>query len=313
MDSLAGAPTRSTMTLALASANIAPLFGCHAVREGDAFLARKHVRWNGLGKRLSSRAPSILVTYSPWPAVFLPGGVRPAELSWAALSREAGGGRTVLLKDHEVFASDEPPAGWGYALEAQGLLRAVDRVGATRFHGVGYSLGAEVLLSFAVAHPTRVGSLVLVEPGLGSEFVTEAEKDARARFESATSFQDAFAAQAELLVRPGVKAEVPGRPAEHEPPWMASRRRAFPLFQRLMRSTLEKTALRAVRAPVVLALGSGSSDMLARNARSLAAAFQDARVDVYEGANHFFPPHVQDPKRFVGTLLDTWARAEARA
>jgi pimeloyl-ACP methyl ester carboxylesterase len=98
------------------------------------------------------------------PVVFMPGGVTPVRPSCAPLLEELGEEVEPLLKDLEVYASDEPPAAYSMQLEVDGLERVVTAAGLDTFHLVGYSGGGAVCLDFCVQHPERLRSLAIFEP-----------------------------------------------------------------------------------------------------------------------------------------------------
>jgi pimeloyl-ACP methyl ester carboxylesterase len=52
------------------------------------------------------------------------------------------------------------------AVQAKDAVGLLDHVGAGRTHVVGHSLGGAIALELAAQHPTRVASLVLLEPAL---------------------------------------------------------------------------------------------------------------------------------------------------
>jgi pimeloyl-ACP methyl ester carboxylesterase len=52
------------------------------------------------------------------------------------------------------------------AVQAQDAVGLLDHLGVDRAHVVGHSFGGAVALELAVQHPTRVASLVLLEPAL---------------------------------------------------------------------------------------------------------------------------------------------------
>ena len=63
---------------------------------------------------------------APLPVVFVPGGVTPVAASYAPLLKEVVEEIEPLLKDLEVYAGDEPPAGYSIQLEVDTLERAVN-------------------------------------------------------------------------------------------------------------------------------------------------------------------------------------------
>lgn len=63
------------------------------------------------------------------PVVFLFGGVTPVAASYAPLLEELGPDIELLLKELEIYAADEPPAGYSIQTKVDGLLRTVDAAG----------------------------------------------------------------------------------------------------------------------------------------------------------------------------------------
>jgi pimeloyl-ACP methyl ester carboxylesterase len=86
-------------------------------------------------------------------------------------------------KDLEVYAGEEPPAGYSIELEVEALSRFADSLQLDRFHLLGYSGGGFVSLAFAGAYPDRLLSLALFEPALvpGELSTAEAAHDAQLR------------------------------------------------------------------------------------------------------------------------------------
>src|SRR5258705_13972809 len=58
--------------------------------------------------------------------ILLPGGVLPAAPAYAALVAALGADVDAHPKDLEVYAGDEPPAGYSMATEVAGIARAAD-------------------------------------------------------------------------------------------------------------------------------------------------------------------------------------------
>lgn len=57
-----------------------------------------------------------------------------------------------------------PSADWGIPEEGRALASSLDSAGIEKAHLAGWSMGATIVLDFAMAHPERVLSLTLVEP-----------------------------------------------------------------------------------------------------------------------------------------------------
>ena len=98
------------------------------------------------------------------PVILLPGGVMPAAPAYADLVRALGPGVDARPKELELYAGEEPPAGWNLGTEVEGIERFADETGFKRFHLVGYSGGGACSLAFCAAHPERLLSLALSEP-----------------------------------------------------------------------------------------------------------------------------------------------------
>src|SRR4051794_35614316 len=104
------------------------------------------------------------MTDLPHQVIFLPGAVLPAELAFGGLIEALADRAEVLAKDLELYAGDEPPAGYSLDNEVEGLLREADARGWNRFDLAGYSGGGAAALAFAAHHPERLHSLALLEP-----------------------------------------------------------------------------------------------------------------------------------------------------
>jgi pimeloyl-ACP methyl ester carboxylesterase len=101
------------------------------------------------------------------PVIALPGSVMPAAVRYAPLVSALGDEGQFQTKDLEVYAGEEPPAGYSIELEVEALARFADSLQLDRFHLLGYSGGGFVSLAFAGAYPDRLLSLA-VRAGAGS-------------------------------------------------------------------------------------------------------------------------------------------------
>src|SRR6266566_3782139 len=152
--------------------------------------------------------------------IALPGSVMPAATRYAPLESALPSDVQLHLKDLEVYATDDPPAGYSIDLEVRAVAEFADSLGLDRFHLVGYSGGGFVSLAFAGAHPERLLSLALFEPASvpGKLSPEEARLDSHLRDGltglGGAEFMRAFVG---LQLRTGVEAPAPtGPPA----PWM---------------------------------------------------------------------------------------------
>jgi pimeloyl-ACP methyl ester carboxylesterase len=248
-------------------------------------------------------------------AILLPGSVLPRDLAYGALIEAMSDGVDARAKDLEVYATDEPPPGYGLESEIEGVLREADEAGFERFNLVGYSGGGAISTALVAAHPERVLSLALLEPAwIGNQGLSDSEREAWAEFER---FRDLPAK--EMMPRfirtqlaPGV--EPPPPPPGPPAPWMAKRpggiRAITAAFQRY---DLDPDALRAFERPVYYALGALSNPgYYGEMARRLGDFFPDYRLEVYEDRHHFDPPHRIEPERLAARLEELWDRAAER-
>ena len=244
--------------------------------------------------------------------VLLPGIVLPAEPAYSALIEVLGDRVDAVAKDLELYVTDEPPMGYGLALEIDGVLRAADAHGFGRFHLVGYSAGGAASLAFAADHSDRLLSLALLEPAWAGNDRTPQEEAVMQGFralellppdQSMVGFQ-------RLQLAPGVD---PPPPPEGSPPaWMAKRPAGIrAILDAFDDADLDAQALRAYQGPVYFALGGRSNpDYFAAMASRLAALFPDFTIETFPERHHFDPPHRVEPERLANSLLELWQRAE---
>lgn len=156
----------------------------------------------------------------PRPRVlFLPGGVRPADLAYGPLLGVLGDGVEAVVKDLEVYAGDAPPPDFGLGVEVEGIRRTADAAGFERFHLVGYSAGGASCIAFTATYPERLLSLALMEPAwAGYEGLTPEEEAVYREFERIMTLppDEMMGAFMREQLRPGV--EPPAAPAAQPRP-----------------------------------------------------------------------------------------------
>lgn len=245
--------------------------------------------------------------------VLLPGSVLPAGPAYDALLEVLGDHVDAVAKELEVYARDEPPPGYGLALERQGILREADAHRFDRFHLVGYSGGGAACLSFAAAHGDRLLSLALLEPAWAGNQRTPAEEALHKRFATLAQLppDEQMTEFTRLQLAPGV--EPPPRPEGPPPPWMAKRPAGIQAFLHAFETDeLDLDALRRFDRPVYFALGGRSHpDYYAEMANRLADVFPDFTLETFAERHHFDPPHRIEPDKVARSLLALWERAEA--
>jgi pimeloyl-ACP methyl ester carboxylesterase len=244
--------------------------------------------------------------------VLLPGIVLPAEPAYAALLQVLGDRVDAVAKDLELYVADEPPMGYGLALEVEGLLRVADANAIGRFHLVGYSAGGAASLAFASDHGDRLLSLALLEPAWAGNDRAPQEEAVMQGFRALERLpsDQSMARFQRLQLAPGVD---PPPPPEGPPPaWMAKRPAGIrAVLDAFDDADLDAGALRAFQGPVYFALGGRSNpDYFGSMARRLAALFPDFTIETFPERHHFDPPHRVEPERLANSLLELWQRAE---
>jgi pimeloyl-ACP methyl ester carboxylesterase len=247
---------------------------------------------------------------APLPVVFLPGGVTPVALSYAPLLEELGGEIAPVLKDLEVYASDEPPADYSLDLEVDALVRVVDADGLDTFHLVGYSGGGAVSLDFAARHPERLRSLAIYEPARQPGPLVLADHPEYAAAHGQLGPDEMMVAFTSLQLRPGV--EPPPPPPGPAPDWMAKRPQGLRAMMRAFETyTTDPELLRRCAFPVYLAYGLLTHDGMIRRMQALAGLLPDVWIEAYPALHHFAPPQRSRPAHYATALRHLWGRAEA--
>jgi pimeloyl-ACP methyl ester carboxylesterase len=250
---------------------------------------------------------------APFRVIMLPGSVLPAELAYGPLVAALGSDAEVVLKDLEVYATEQPPSEYTLDTEVTGVLREVDARGWEQAHLVGYSGGGAAALAVAARHPERLSSLALLEPAWAGNWDLSAGEQAvwreydRVQSDAPGQFMKAFM---RLNVKPGV--ELPPPPSGDPPAWMAKRPGGIRAFMETFRTyDLDRAALARFDRPVYFALGALSNpDQFGEIAARLGGVFPDFQLEVFQERHHFDPPHRIEPERLAKSLTATWRRAE---
>ena len=244
--------------------------------------------------------------------VALPGGVMPAAIRYQPLMAALGDEVKLHVKDLEVYAGDEPPAGYSVALEVDALGRFADGLGLERFHLLGYSGGGFVSLAFAGAHTERLLSLALFEPAAVPGPLSEQEALLDARFRSAISgltgadFMRAFVG---TQVRPGVEVAPPTGP---QPSWMRNRPAGLAAMMAAFQvHPFDRARLRECSVPVFYGYGDLTGEQEEAKASALAPLLPDLHIRRFCGVHHFVSPEQIYSPEHVRELRGFWARAQS--
>jgi pimeloyl-ACP methyl ester carboxylesterase len=249
-------------------------------------------------------------------AILLPGAVMPAELAYPDLVRTLGTDVDARFKEHELYASGDPPIGWGLETEVEAINRFADDAGFERFHLVGYSGGGAIAIAFCATHPQRLASLALNEPAwTGNEDLSEDERELRREYERIMALppEQLMPEFVRVQLAPGI--EPPPRPEGPPPPWMATRPAGVNAFTRAFKTfPLDIERLRAFDRPVLYTIGGRSNPVAVRlPAERLSRIFPDFTFEVFEDRHHFDPPHRVEPQRYAASLRKLWDRASGMA
>ncbi len=176
-----------------------------------------------------------------------------------------------------------------------GDLRAVlDHLGVTRVHAVGCSMGGGTAVDLAIAEPQRVGSLVLLCPGItGYPWPPDAELDAEYQALMAADDEDG-------LVRLGLREWAA---AGHEPfiaELMRSAGRAAPSekFQREGEPVFGR--LQELHTPTVIMVGDRDRPALIACNEQAAQRIPGCRLITMPGVDHY--PTVRNPQLVLQTI-----------
>jgi pimeloyl-ACP methyl ester carboxylesterase len=249
----------------------------------------------------------------PRPVVFVPGVVTPVEHSYAPLLTQLGESIRPILKELEVYATDEPPRDYSIALEVEALRAVIDSEGLDRAHIVAFSGGGAVSLSFAARYPDRLASLAMFEPanvpGVLDEYERAFDEHVRSTLRDLPPEQ-VLQAFTLLHLRPGV--EPPSPPPGPEPEWMAKRPAGIDAMTKAFQNDVaDRDALRNCRFPVYLAYGLLTGEYMVHRVQVLAALLPDVWIEAYPGIHHFGPPQRTQPARYAHSLRTLWSRADA--
>ena len=245
--------------------------------------------------------------------IAIPGGVNPAPLRYASLVEATAGKADLHLKELEVYAGEEVPAGYSIEQEVEALRRFADAEGLERFHLVGYSAGGFLSLAFAGAYPERLLSLSLFEPaGVPGERTAEERMLDGALGERLSGLVggDFMAAFMQHQLRPGVELAPPAGPA---PAWMRTRPAGLrALMAAFPRHPFDRETLRRCDFPVLLGHGDLSGVQEETKVSVLARLLPDVHIRRFAGIHHFVPAEALYTPEHVALMRGLWQTAEAR-
>jgi len=229
--------------------------------------------------------------------------------------------RTVIACDVRGFGlSDAPddPAAYSPQRSVADVLAIVDHLGLERTDLLGLSMGGNIALNFALAHPARVSALIVSGTGAGSDDAAAFAGTTNAWADSAErGGMDAFA---ETIMANPIFGEYADRGAAEK-----GRLRALILANRIpgvahtARQVLAKRPtinslvprMQAMPAPTLVVIGERDAACVPP-ARVMVDALPDARFASVPGTGHF--NNLEEPamvNAILGTFLDDVRRDDA--
>ena len=266
------------------------------MKSGDADIAGARLHWREHG---SGAAVVLLHAFPLSSALWLPQlESLPADRHWIA---------------PDVRGFGESEAGGALSMEriADDVAALLDHLGHRRATLCGVSMGGYVALAFLRRHAERLAALVLCDTRAGADDPAGklARRISAERVRSdgtpaiVSQMLDRLVGETTKRVRPGVYAKVRGMLEDARPA-------SFARAQAAMASRADSTPLLA-RITVPTLVITGSEDVIIRpdDARALARAIPNARLEMIEEAGHL--PPIERPDVFNQTLLDFLQSAAA--
>ena len=244
------------------------------------------------------------------------GGTDAAAISWYRLVEPLAAHGAVWAPDLPGFGASlgVEPVGGSDAL-AEVLVEVLDAVGVERAVVMGVSMGGDVAMNLAIAHPDRVAALVLVAPGglvarFGGRF-TQAAAWAAAQLPDRILLP--LGNLANRFVRTALKAVVRDvgtlpAPAVDEFARLARDPRGAKGYARYNQASLGRTGMRndlsgrvhAITVPTLFFHASGDPLVPIAGSRAAASAMPDARLVEVPDTGHWAQLEAHD--RFLAEV-----------
>jgi pimeloyl-ACP methyl ester carboxylesterase len=179
-------------------------------------------------------------------------------------------GFALDCRGHGESAKPHDPAQYDRAAMAKDVFTLMDHAGVERAHLLGFSMGAHIALTAAMADGGRIDHLVVAGVG-GRIFEPGREPDAMAKAMEAASPDE--------IADPMLKS------FRHFADEQKEDRLALAACSRAPRSPVSRDALMAIRRPTLVI--AGARDQLAGPPQGLADAIPGAKAVVIPGCDHF--------------------------
>ncbi|HEV3334597.1 MAG TPA: alpha/beta fold hydrolase [Bryobacteraceae bacterium] len=197
--------------------------------------------------------------------------------------------RTIAFDNRGVGKSDVPAGPYTNAQMADDAAAVLDAAGVDRAHVFGISMGGMIAQEFAIAHPTRVRSLILGCTACGGSNAVRAEPEVL----------QIVLARATMTPEEGAQAIVPfiydrNTPRERIEEDLAIRRRVYPTEAGYMGQVQAIFAwesfdrLPEIQAPTLILHGQSDELVPPENARILQKQIRGSRLVMLPHASHIF-------------------------
>lgn len=244
-------------------------------------------------------------TLGEGPAVVLIHGGFGDRRMWDGQFRAFAKGQRVVRYDHRGFGRSAAPQG-PYSPVAD-LLRLLDALNVRRAHLVGNSMGGTLAIDFALTHPERVASLVIVASGPNGLPVPQADMDAVMKvFRAAET--EGTAKSAEMWLAHPMVAVSSRRPGARELlRAMVGENRGVFMMKHWPSEELNPPAARRlgeIRAPTLVVIGGRDTEFSRRMGEEAAKGIAGARKVVMAEGDHL--PQMVNPSEFNRHVLRFW-------
>lgn len=208
-------------------------------------------------------------------------------LSWAPHAEKLAPTRQVAraqpLNVQYALEGRSLPSGYGIRTESGALLRALDARGWKHaIDVVGWSYGGGIALDFALEHPERIRSLVLIEPSAYWVLPDSGRSDPEVQRAEALGLKWAKGVSeddlADFLIE--INAVPQGQSPREHPRWpiWLRHKNALVAGHAEFEHGDEKARLRSLRLPVLLIVGEGTAAYNRMIIEALARDLPNARV-----------------------------------
>jgi pimeloyl-ACP methyl ester carboxylesterase len=223
---------------------------------------------------------------------------------WPRFAKHLVDDYPLLIPDLPAYGESgmEPSASYAIPQQARRLLALLDALGIEQFHVMGNSMGGELGAYLAAAHPQRIRSVAMLDPG-GLESPQPSELDQRAAkganpflVASPEQFQDFYALT--MAQPPWLPPSILSALATD---YMRRREDYARIFAELRERSSVRDVLGQIRAPSLLVWGAQDQLLDVSAVPVWEAAIADLQVEVWPGIGHM--PMVEAPQKLAARYV----------